>query len=121
MRPEILTVRIPGASGGGRMLLQHHKRMQASLAWELGQQEMLIDLVAVLLLGLGCMSRGLSQGEVGRFPNGSSPAGVEDLVGLVWQWTDEYQDEHNRAAILRGIMVAVVQLLRDRIFTSSKA
>jgi len=41
-------------------------------------------------------------GEVGRFPNGSSPDGVEDLVGLVWQWTDEYQDEHNRAAVLRG-------------------
>lgn len=41
-------------------------------------------------------------GEVGRFPNGSSPGGVEDLVGLVWQWTDEYQDEHNRAAVLRG-------------------
>ena len=25
-----------------------------------------------------------------------------DLVGTVWQWTDEFQDEHTRAAILRG-------------------
>ena len=25
-----------------------------------------------------------------------------DLVGNVWQWTDEYIDEHTRAAILRG-------------------
>jgi formylglycine-generating enzyme required for sulfatase activity len=25
-----------------------------------------------------------------------------DLVGNVWQWTDEYVDEHTRAAILRG-------------------
>ena len=25
-----------------------------------------------------------------------------DLTGNVWQWTDEFQDEHTRAAILRG-------------------
>jgi iron(II)-dependent oxidoreductase len=25
-----------------------------------------------------------------------------DLVGNVWQWTEEFQDEHTRAAILRG-------------------
>ncbi len=25
-----------------------------------------------------------------------------DLVGNVWQWTDEYRDEHTRAAVLRG-------------------
>ena len=25
-----------------------------------------------------------------------------DLVGNVWQWTDEYTDEHTRAAIVRG-------------------
>lgn len=25
-----------------------------------------------------------------------------DLVGNVWQWTDEYLDEHTRAAIVRG-------------------
>ena len=25
-----------------------------------------------------------------------------DMVGNVWQWTDEFTDEHTRAAILRG-------------------
>jgi iron(II)-dependent oxidoreductase len=25
-----------------------------------------------------------------------------DLVGNVRQWTDEYEDDHTRAAILRG-------------------
>jgi len=25
-----------------------------------------------------------------------------DLVGNVWQWTDEYLDEHTRAGIVRG-------------------
>ena len=35
-------------------------------------------------------------------PQGASPFNVMDLVGNIWQWTDEYQDEHTRAAILRG-------------------
>ena len=39
---------------------------------------------------------------VGAHPAGASPFGVLDLVGEVWQWTDEYQDAHTRAAILRG-------------------
>lgn len=39
---------------------------------------------------------------VDAHPKGASPFGVEDLVGNVWQWTDEYMDDHTRAAILRG-------------------
>ena len=40
--------------------------------------------------------------DVDAHPAGASPFGVLDLVGNVWQWTDEYRDEHTRAAILRG-------------------
>jgi formylglycine-generating enzyme required for sulfatase activity len=40
--------------------------------------------------------------DVDAHPKGSSPFGVLDLVGNVWQWTDEYVDEHTRAVILRG-------------------
>ena len=40
--------------------------------------------------------------DVDAFPKGASPFGVMDLVGNVWQWTDEYQDEHTRAAVVRG-------------------
>ena len=39
---------------------------------------------------------------VGTHPAGASPFGVEDLVGTIWQWTDEYRDDHVRAAVLRG-------------------
>jgi len=39
---------------------------------------------------------------VDAFPQGASPFGVMDLTGNVWQWTDEFQDEHTRAATLRG-------------------
>lgn len=34
--------------------------------------------------------------------SGASPYGVMDMVGNVWQWTDEYEDLHTRAAVLRG-------------------
>ena len=40
--------------------------------------------------------------EVTAHPQAASPYGVQDLIGNVWQWTDEYVDEHTRAAILRG-------------------
>jgi len=39
---------------------------------------------------------------VNAHPRGASPFGVEDLVGNVWQWTDEFTDEHTRAGIVRG-------------------
>jgi formylglycine-generating enzyme required for sulfatase activity len=40
--------------------------------------------------------------KVDAFPSGASLFGVQDLVGNIWQWTDEFVDEHTRAAILRG-------------------
>jgi formylglycine-generating enzyme required for sulfatase activity len=40
--------------------------------------------------------------NVDAHPQGASPFGVQDLVGNIWQWTDEYVDGHTRAAILRG-------------------
>ena len=35
-------------------------------------------------------------------PAGDSIFAVSDLVGNVWQYTDEFQDEHSRYVILRG-------------------
>ena len=40
--------------------------------------------------------------NVDAHPAGASSFGVMDLVGNVWQWTDEYVDEHTRGGILRG-------------------
>ncbi len=39
---------------------------------------------------------------VDAHPQGASPYGVMDMTGNVWQWTDEFTDEHTRAAIVRG-------------------
>jgi len=39
---------------------------------------------------------------VDAHPQGASPFGVMDLVGNVWQWTEEFQDDHTRGGILRG-------------------
>ena len=40
--------------------------------------------------------------NVNAFPKGASTFGVMDMVGNVWQWTDEYVDKHTRAAVLKG-------------------
>lgn len=40
--------------------------------------------------------------DVDAYPQGASPFGVLDMVGNVWQWTDEFTDDHTRAAILKG-------------------
>ena len=44
----------------------------------------------------------LAASDVDAHPKGASPFGVMDMVGNVWQWTDEFTDEHTRAGILRG-------------------
>jgi formylglycine-generating enzyme required for sulfatase activity len=58
------------------------------------------DPTAVPVPDLGRTMRGPD--DVSAHPTGDSPLGVADLVGNVWQWTDEFVDEHTRAAILRG-------------------
>lgn len=35
-------------------------------------------------------------------PKGASPFGIMDMVGNVYQYTDEFQDEHTRSVIVRG-------------------
>jgi hypothetical protein len=40
--------------------------------------------------------------NVNAYRRGASPFGIMDMVGNVWQWTDEYDDDHTRNAILKG-------------------
>ena len=40
--------------------------------------------------------------DVGKYPGGASPFGVQDLIRSVWQYTSEFQDIHTRSVILRG-------------------
>jgi iron(II)-dependent oxidoreductase len=40
--------------------------------------------------------------DVGSFANGSSPFGLLDALGLVWQWTNAFADAHTASAVLRG-------------------
>ena len=40
--------------------------------------------------------------DVGSFPSGDTPSGVKDLMGNVWQWTDEFSDAHTRVGLVRG-------------------
>ena len=40
--------------------------------------------------------------RVYEHPLGKSKFGVYDLVGNVWQWTDTFEDEHQKTIIIRG-------------------
>ncbi len=40
---------------------------------------------------------------VGTFsPDGDSEFGVADMVGNVWQFTDDFSDAHTRAVLVKG-------------------
>jgi formylglycine-generating enzyme required for sulfatase activity len=58
------------------------------------------NAAAVPLADTGRSMRGPD--PVNTHPLGTSPYGVMDMVGNVWQWTDEFVDEHTRTAIVRG-------------------
>lgn len=40
--------------------------------------------------------------DVGSFPAGASPYGALDMVGNVFQWTNEFVDEHSSMIVVRG-------------------
>ena len=46
-------------------------------------------------------------------PAGDSVYGMRDIVGHVWQYTDEFQDEHTRAVLLKGSSL-YTPMLSDR-------
>jgi iron(II)-dependent oxidoreductase len=58
------------------------------------------DAAAVPLPEKGRTMRGPDL--VNAHPKGASPFGVMDMVGNVWQWTEEFTDDHTRGGILRG-------------------
>ena len=47
--------------------------------------------------------------NVGAHPEGASPFGVMDLTGNVWQWTDEYLDEHTGGSYPRRELLSTAR------------
>ena len=39
---------------------------------------------------------------VGQHPRGASASGVQDMVGVIWQWSDSFCDMHTCRSIVRG-------------------
>eukprot|EP00040_Diaphanoeca_grandis_P007705 m.41977 g.41977 ORF g.41977 m.41977 type:complete len:1120 (-) comp18968_c0_seq2:244-3603(-) len=40
--------------------------------------------------------------DVGSHPTGAAASGVQDMVGVIWQWCDSYCDDHTCRSIVRG-------------------